>query len=200
MTKTKKAEDLLNRLVDAAEDILRDNGLKALTARTVTTRAGCALGSLYTVVEDMEVLLMRLNSRTLARLGDVLRTSAPDETATTEAKLQALATAYIDFAEANRNLWLVLFEHRLEDTRAVPDWHKQDQAVLIEKISGLLSEMLQDMPADAVVLRSRTIFAAVHGVVLMSLQEKFVGVPREHLRTEVASLVATLVRGSLGSE
>ena len=37
-------------------------------------------------------------------------------------------------------------------------------------------------------------------VVLMSLQEKFVGVPREHLRTEVASLVATLVRGSLGSE
>ncbi|MEZ5751480.1 MAG: TetR/AcrR family transcriptional regulator [Paracoccaceae bacterium] len=194
-TETKRVE-LKERLIDAAESELRDKGLKGLKAREVTALAGCALGALYNAVEDLDMLVLHVNSRTLARLGAALGESAPGEAASDEAQLQALAAAYIVFATENRNLWLALFEHRLPEGREVPEWHRQDHAVLIEQIIGPLKRMRPDLSDEALLLRARTTFAAVHGVVLMSLQGKFVGVPRDDLETEVASLVGTMVRGS----
>lgn len=194
-TETKRVE-LKERLIGAAESELRDKGLKGLKAREVTALAGCALGALYNAVEDLDMLVLHVNSRTLARLGAALGESAPGEAASDEARLQALAAAYIVFATENRNLWLALFEHRLPEGREVPEWHRQDHAVLIEQIIGPLKRMRPDLSDEALLLRARTTFAAVHGVVLMSLQGKFVGVPRDDLETEVASLVGTMVRGS----
>ena len=86
--------DLRKRLIDTAEAQIAEHGLKALTARDVTTQAGCALGALYNAFEDLDRLILHVNSRTLARLGTSLAASYPTDTGPKQA-LAALAQVYV---------------------------------------------------------------------------------------------------------
>lgn len=192
-TKDRKT-DLRTRLIDAAEAEIVEKGLMGLKARDVTSRAGCALGALYNAVSDLDELVLRVNSRTLARLGAAL---APASTAgSPDAVTLALADAYAVFALENRRLWSALFEHRLPEGVAIPDWHRAEHEVLIARIGAPLERLRPDLPAEAIRLRVRTLFGAVHGVVHLALQGRLVGVPEPWLRQEVAALVGALVIGA----
>lgn len=190
---TKRAE-LRERLIDAAENELQNKGLSGLKARDVTARAGCALGALYNAVEDLDMLVLEVNARTLAKLGAALKAALPGPDATATNSLQALASAYIDFAIENRRLWLTLFEHRLPEGRAVPERHRQSHSILIDGIAAPLAQLRPDLSPKDLALRARTVFAAVHGVVHLSLQGQFVGVPLPDLKSEVRALVEIMAR------
>ena len=191
---TDRRSDLRTRLIVAAEAEIAEKGLLGLKARDVTQRAGCALGAIYNAVADLDELIMRVNSRTLERLGASL---APASGAgNPEAVTLALADAYAVFALENRRLWSALFEHRLPEGVAMPDWHRQEHEVLIARIGAPLQSLRPDLPEADIRLRVRTLFGAVHGVVHLALQGRLVGVPEPLLRQEVAALVGALVAGA----
>lgn len=189
---TARKPDLKTRLVEAAEREIAEKGLAGLKAREVAARAGCALGAIYTVFDDLDALVLQVNSRTLARLGEALQ---PPEGGPETVTL-ALADAYARFALANRRLWSALFEHRLPEGVEMPAWHRQEHEVLIARIGAPLAKLRPDLPEAALRLRVRTLFGAVHGVVHLSLQGRLVGLPEPALRAEVAALVSALVAGA----
>jgi AcrR family transcriptional regulator len=191
---TDRKVDLRTRLIDAAETEIAEKGLAGLKARDVTQRAGCALGALYNAVADLDELVLRVNSRTLARLGAALAPAS--QARTPEAVTLDLADAYAVFALTNRRLWSALFEHRLPEGVAMPDWHRQEHEVLITRIGAPLSALRPDLSADVLRLRVRTLFGAVHGVVHLALQGRLVGLPEASLRHEIAALVTALVIGA----
>jgi AcrR family transcriptional regulator len=186
-------EELKKRLIDAAEARIAVSGLEGLKARDVTADAGCAVGGLYTVFEDLDRLVLQVNSRTLERLGAVLQASAqgrgPKET------LAALAQVYVGFAVQNFRLWSALFTHRLPDGVEVPESHRAEHAVLIAQIIAPLSQLRPDLAGEALQQRARTVFAAVHGVVMLGLTARFVATPPEAIPGEVAALVDAMTRG-----
>lgn len=193
-TRDSKREDLRQRLIDAAEAQIAQKGLRGLKARDVTATAGCALGALYNSVEDLDQLVLLVNSRTLSRLGEALRAAVPEDAPPAQ-KMQALAQGYVDFAVTNTRLWSAIFFHRLPDGVDVPEWHKQEHAVLIEQLIEPLSRMRPDLGPDALRLRAQTLFASVHGVVQLSFHGRFVGTPPEFLSSEVHGLVEAMTRG-----
>ncbi len=188
--------DLKKRLIEAAEAQMAEKGLSGLKAREVTTQAGCALGALYNAFEDLDMLILHVNARTLERLGVALKAAVPEGERPAEEVMQALAAGYVDFACANEALWLALFQHRLPEGREMPVWHRETHAVLIDILLEPLARLRPDMDRATLLLRARTTFAAAHGVVLLSLQGQFVGVPPEHLRDEMRGLVAAMTRGA----
>lgn len=196
MTSKREAnrEDLRNRLIDAAESQIAANGLRGLKAREVTAEAGCALGALYNAVEDLDQLVMLVNSRTLVSLGDALRDATPDGAGPAEI-MQALGQAYAEFAVNNPRLWSALFFHRLPEGVEIPEWHTKEHAALIEQLVAPVSQLLPDLSPEALRLRAGTLFSAVHGVVQLSLHGRFVGTPPNVLVSEVRALIETLGRG-----
>lgn len=190
-----KREDLRNRLIKAAEAQIAEQGLKGLKARDVTSAAGCSLGALYNAVEDLDRLVILVNSRTLTRLGEALRQAVPQD-ASPAGTMQALALAYAEFAINNMRLWSAIFAHRLPEGVDIPDWHKVEHAVLIEQIIQPLSVMRPDLNGEMLRLRAQTMFAAVHGVVQLSFHGRHVGTPAEFLKSEVVALVDALTRGT----
>jgi AcrR family transcriptional regulator len=191
---TARKADLRTRLILAAEAEIAERGLLGLKARDVTQRAGCALGAIYNAVADLDELVMRVNSRTLDRLGAAL---APASGAgSPEAVTLALADAYAVFALENRRLWSALFEHRLPEGVDMPEWHRAEHEVLIARIGAPLRGLRPDLPEEEIRLRVRTLFGAVHGVVHLALQGRLVGVPEPLLRQELAALVSALVAGA----
>jgi AcrR family transcriptional regulator len=195
--KTRREEqrdDLKKRLVDAAEARIAAGGLSGLKARDVTADAGCALGALYNVVEDLDRLILLVNSRTLARLGATLAAAVPQGAASKEA-MAALAQAYLRFALENQRLWSALFHHRLPDGVEPPEWHIAEHGVLIAQIIAPLSQLRPDLTPEMLQQRAKTVFAAVHGVVHLALSGRYIGTPREALPGEVAALVDAMTRG-----
>ena len=107
----------------------------------------------------------------------------------------ALARGYVGFALGQQRLWLALFTHRLPEGYEVPDWHVAQHAVLIAQIIRPLSQLRPDLGSEALTLRAKTVFAAVHGVVHLALTARFVGTPVVRLGAEVDALVTAMKRG-----
>lgn len=190
-----KREDLKARLIEAARARIEAGGLLALRARDVTQDAGCALGGLYTVFEDLHDLVFHVNSRTLAALEksldlETLRALPPAD------RLRHLARGYLRFALENRNLWQALFEHRLPEGRDVPQWHLDEHLFLIGHIAEPLREVEPEMSEEQRAIRARTLFGAVHGVISISLEGRFVGLPVESLEQELDDFVRTIAAGA----
>ena len=187
-----KREDLKARLLDAARNRIAADGLANLRARDVTRDAGCALGGLYTVFADLDELIIHVNSSTLAGLEQSLRDTAgavegPADT------LRHLARGYLAFAVANRNLWRALFEHQRQ---ATPEWHLAEHLFLIGLIAEPLRQLQPDLGDEARSIRARTLFGAVHGIISISLEGRFVGLPLDILEQEIDAFVMLIARGA----
>lgn len=188
MTNSKR-EILKKKILNAAEKRIEAQGLAALRARDVTKDAGCALGSLYNAFEDLDLLVLAVNSRTLARLHTSLQTARATQE-TPKAKLLALALAYLDFGTENPNLWAALFDHQMPPGVPVPEWHLEEHAALIALIIGPLSQLNPNLDDDTLASRARTVFSAVHGIVKLSLEGRFVALDPESVRAELSAFVS----------
>ena len=177
----------LEALLTAAEARVRRDGVASLKARDLAADIGVALGGLYNIVADMDDLMLRVNSRTLARLGAAAAEAADGLPMTTRAealnRLATVARTYLGFARSDPRLWRMLFETHVAS--ALPAWANEDQLRLFRHIAEPLSVTMPDLPPDALTVRARTLFAAVHGVVTLGLEERLVAVPLDRLESEI---------------
>ena len=189
-----KKQELKENLLQAARNRIKDNGLASLRARDITTDAGCALGGLYTAYDDIDNLVLHVNSITLNALGAELIAVATSEKDPVK-RLIAFASGYLKFACDNHNLWSALFDHRMPDGVNVPEWHLMEHAVLFEQIAMPLAELNPKLDTEELTTLSRSMFAAVHGIVSISLQDRFIAVPRTQLDKQLTQFVEFLIKG-----
>ncbi len=171
-------EDLRKRLVEIAERTIHNDGISGLRARDLAREAGCALGAIYNVFADLNQLVLAVNGRTFLRLGAEVRNAVaacPAENA--EDQLVAMALAYRMFAIENRNAWLALFDLRLSSDDDVPDWYWQEMGALFEIIAAPLRRLHPETSPEDLDLLVRTLFSAVHGIVLLGVEKRISGVP-----------------------
>lgn len=189
-----KRDDLRQRLVAATLELIDAAGLPALKARDITAKAGCALGGLYTAFVDLDALIIAANSQTLRAIDAALGEATAGET-DPPTLLRKLAAAYLGFARDHMRRWRALFLHAIPEGHAVPDWHVADQARLLDHIVAPLRKIAPAMSENQRRIRARTLFAAVHGIVSISLEERFVGIPNATLAEELDRFVGLLLAG-----
>src|SRR5215472_10288240 len=159
-------------LILAAERAIADKGLPGLKTRDLAREIGVANGAVYNLVEDVDELILRVGSRTLARLDMALSAAEQDEPAGAANRLVRIATAYCDFAADNLELWRALFEHRMPQGRPVPDWAISDQMDLFRHIHAPLAKLMPKHSAEQLSVIARSMFSAVHGMVALGLEQK----------------------------
>ena len=183
----------LEDLIAAAEKAIAAKGLSGLKSRELAARIGVANCAVFNLVDDMDELILRVGSRTLARLDAALSAvegrSPPAET------LVRIAVAYCDFAAENLELWRALFEHRMAPEKPVPDWAVEEQMTLFRHIYHPLAKLFPKWSTDELGITARSLFAAVHGMVSLGLEQKLIAVPVAALRDEIATIVKATIKG-----
>jgi AcrR family transcriptional regulator len=199
MTVADRRQLLREALIDAAEETITADGLAGLRARDLAKQVGCALGAIYNVFADLDDLILAVNARTLAalehqltRAGGAEGDSERDRAVT---HLVALARAYTDFAAASPRRWRAVFEHRLPRGREVPEWFVGEQARLFDYVNAPLKVLCPGLAPAERALLARSLFSAVHGVVLLGLEEKLQAMPLDVLREQVKAIVSATARG-----
>ena len=182
-------------LILAAEESIAKGGLAGLKTRDLAQRIGVANGAVYNLVEDVDELILRVGSRTLARLDAALTAAESDgETAPVDV-LVRIAVAYCDFAAENLELWRALFEHRMARGKPIPDWAVEEQMNLFRHIYHPLATLFPKRSAAELGVTARSLFSAVHGMVALGLEQKLIAVPVDALRQEIAIIVRAMVSG-----
>jgi AcrR family transcriptional regulator len=202
MTKTaERRQRLKNALISAAERTIETHGLGGLKARALAYKVGGAVGAIYNVVTDLDDLVVAVNSRTLAALDRELAAAEQTSDAAKRAdpvdRLVRLGTAYLAFAAAHRVRWRALFEHRLPKGRRMPDRYLEEQRRLFQYVEEPLGELQPHLSAERRALVARSLFSAVHGMVILGLEEKLQTVPAETLREQVTFIVSAIGHGML---
>jgi AcrR family transcriptional regulator len=186
---------LREALIEAAERAIAAKGLSGLRTRELADEIGIANGGVYNLVEDLDELILRVGSRTLARLDASLSLAEISGPATPRETLVRIAVAYCDFAGENLELWRALFEHRMQPGKPVPDWAISEQMDLFRHIYRPLAVLFPQRSAARLGVTARSLFSAVHGMVALGLEQKLIAVPINALRTEIATLVRAMIDG-----
>ncbi len=202
MTAADRKIVLREALIAAAERAVATQGIAGIKARSLAREVGCAVGAIYTVFADLDELALAVNARTLAALEAELATAVRrrrgpaavrGEHATE--RLLELALAYLGFAAANKQRWRALFEFRLPEEKTLPAWFVEDRSRLFGYIEEALQDLLPAMPAEECAALARSLFAAVHGIVVLGLEERLGVVSLEDLRAQTNLVVRALARG-----
>lgn len=189
MRTTERREQLKERLVEAAERTVAARGLAALRARDLAQEVGCALGAIYTVFPDLDALVIAVNSRPAAT------PSSPAGEERAAQDLVDLALRYLDFAAAYPLRWRALFEHRMPEGQAVPEFHLAEQMRLFTYVEEPLRALRPGLKARDRGLLARSLFSAVHGIVGLGLEEKLAPMPKATLKRQLALVVGAAARG-----
>lgn len=181
---------LLKLALDEGEGLLREVGLSGFSARGVAARMGYTVGTLYHLFGNLDGFFIQLNARTLDVWYEYMCQSVEKAKLTKEHAILALAQSYLLFAQNNQHVWLTLFEHRLPEGEDIPAWM---QAKMQRFFDLLENELRNYMPADDVPQRARLLWSGIHGVVMLSLQNKLDVAgdqsPEEMCQTMVAALL-----------
>jgi len=190
-----RREKLRQNLIEAAERAIAERGLAGLKTRELAQEIGCANGAVYNLVADVDDLILRVGSRTLARLDAALNAVETAGAASPRETLVGLAIAYCDFAADNIELWRALFEHRMAPGKPLPDWSIDQQMDLFRHVYRPLAVLLPGRSAADLSVTARGLFSSVHGMVALGLEQKLVAVPIEVLRQQIAIIVRATISG-----
>src|SRR5436189_351993 len=136
-------------LVAAAEKAIAAKGLAGLKSRELAARIGVANGAVFNLVTDMDELILRVGSRTLARLDAALSAAEASGAPSPAETLVRIAVAYCDFAAENLELSRALFEPRMAPEKAIPEWAVEELINQFRHVDHSLAQCLPNVSNDA---------------------------------------------------
>lgn len=180
-------------LIDIAYRKIGQDGLSSVTARYLSSEAGCALGAIYNMFEDMNQLFMQVNMRSFEKLArgvalslEELSDPSPHE------QLNALAQTYLEYALANQPHWLALFDINMNVESNVPKIYQDSLASLLALIATPMADVFPNKSEAEVKLITQTVFSSIHGIVLLGVQKRLSAVPADSLREMIRFLIYEL--------
>ena len=152
-------------VVDAAVELVDEQGWPALTLAAVAIRTGVAAPSLYKHVRSLEALQQKVSARATAELAQTLTRSVAGRSG--EEALRCLADAYRDYALAHPG--------RYPLTQRVPDPGDPDHVAAGEQAVQAVFAALRGygLEGDEAIHATRAARSALHGFVSLEIDGGF---------------------------
>jgi AcrR family transcriptional regulator len=153
-------EGLRALIVDAASRHMADVGLSRFSSRQVAKDIGYSVGTIYNVFENLDRLLIAVNTRTFVTWADDVQTAlaARDEDA-----IETLVMSYFAFARTNRNLWRAVYAHGIPEGMELDASDHETRGRLTSLIGERISMLLPGRDRDSLASLTRSMIAIVHG-------------------------------------
>ena len=155
-------------LIEAGSDSLAERGFARFSAREAARRAGYTVGTIYNVFGSLDAFLLAINTRTFSRWTASLETAlarcGPDDD-----RIAILVHAYFDFAEANENSWMAIYDHRRPAALELNPEEVEERRRLTSIVDREVARAL-GRPVSAETMRlTRSLIATVHGHCVLKL-------------------------------
>ena len=153
-----------DQILTEARSLLEEHGPEGLTMRALARRLGVSAPSLYFHVESREDLTRLLAAEGLTRFGAVQRSAGAEGSARDRAR--GLARSYIAFAEAERQLFTLIFGPCSEEA-------KVDNLPGEEASVPLLQLAMELVGPERALFFAEGLWSLVHGYTVLRLAAQF---------------------------
>ncbi|GMQ45850.1 TetR/AcrR family transcriptional regulator [Vibrio sp. 10N] len=164
-------EELIDLTLTTVRDYLTENSYHSLSLRKIATLIGYVPSTLVNIFGSYNLLLLHAVARTVDELSEESR-KAVEQTDDAEQALYAMAICYHDFAKKYPYRWQLIFEHNMNGDQ-LPEWQSQRIDGMTGMLEHLLSAYRPEKSAADVMQASRVLWAGVHGITLLSVDDKF---------------------------
>lgn len=180
------------KALEVAEAIIAERGFAALNARELALGVGCSVGSLYNMYGSLDRLIRIVNTRTLDRLYDAMKTAVAKRDGP-EDQMAALACAYVEFAAKQPLLWRAVFDHQMPEGNPKLEWYGDSIERMAILAVTILSPLFKPDQLWAARHVATILWSGVHGVCALAQADNLPYVTQEDPKV----LAEDLVRGYL---
>lgn len=164
-------EEIREMALKAARSLVEKKGYQGLTARKVAKEIGYTVGTLYLVFENLDDLIVALNTETVTELRLELETSGR-ACKTERERIPALAKTYIDYALQYPHRWRLAFEHRLPEGRPPPQAVTNQTDALFAMVADYLGVYSGGRSEEEIAEIATALWSGIHGVCILALTDK----------------------------
>ncbi|MDQ6988846.1 MAG: TetR/AcrR family transcriptional regulator [Mariprofundaceae bacterium] len=164
-------EEIREAAIQAAQLCIQQDGIQGINARHIAQDIGYAVGTLYQLFKNMDLLILAVNLRTLKALEQHVL-AACNSTLSAQENMQQMALAYVDFALHNTPSWQAVFAHQLKDEQDMPQAYQEQRLRLFTLVEQQFKAAFPDMDAQQVSLETRALWAGIHGICSLTLSHK----------------------------
>lgn len=185
--------EIKEMVIQAAETIIREDGLSKLKVRSIAMEIGYTVGSIYMVFESMGDLILHLKARTLEDIA-LLMEQVPSHLPA-EMCLVNLSKAYLNFAKLHFNRWQLLFDREHTGDVVLPEAYKQKVMQLFVPVQLQFQRLAPNATTEQIQQAAHALWGGVHGICWLSLGGSMDVVGADDVETTVVLLVEQFVRG-----
>src|SRR5271155_722630 len=161
--------DLRTAVLAAAEKILENEGVDALTLRAVARAVGVSHTAPKNHFGDLEGLLSELAAVGYRRYGEALRCAMDAAGTESRVRMRAMGRAYVGFARAHPGLFLLMFRsERLDMTRPALREAIEDARGALRNAAASIASV-KPLPPLQLAARATASWALVHGFAMLLL-------------------------------
>lgn len=176
-------------ILQAAEMLVAEEGMEALTVRKVALNIGYTVGSIYMVFTNMNDLIMQVKGRILEQLTEQLNAVDVDDA---QSQLRQQVATYFAFASQHYNGWQSVFVS-VED-KPMPAWYVEKIDAMLLPLQSSCKRLFPRQSDDQLRLSVRTLLGSVHGLCLLWLNGSFVSQDNETVRRSLDLMVDHFIR------
>ncbi len=135
-------EELRNMALDAALQIVRDDGFQSLSARRVAKIIGYTPGTIYLMFKNFDDLVQEMNAQTLDRLFDTLVELNQD--LDTGRRLRNLAAGFLSFTADHAQEWDAVISYPFSANHQWAEYYTDK----VEHLLGLMRQSVEELYSD----------------------------------------------------
>ena len=201
------------RLIRVTLDLMDHGGLEAVKARPIANRVGVSVGTVYNLFGSIDGLVQEANAHVLedfatyalasireadAARDIIIAEGRMDPVAALQDRLLTMASAYVDYVEANESRWgAMLSYNRNRAVGIISDNYSTLQDSLFGWIADTLKPTRFGADPDTRFTAARMLWSAVHGIVLLNYLGQASDETRSHTWRQIEMLVSSFVRGAV---
>lgn len=155
-------EELRSLALQAAEKLIVEDGIRALTTRRVATEIGYAPGTIYNIFKDVDDLIAQVNQRTLTRLNEALEKITISDNAMDNAR--SILTAYMTFQRTNERLWEANVAHSMRQDIRQPEAYEAELARAFNLVARALAPDEGEAVSGESQIAVRVLWASLNGI------------------------------------
>jgi AcrR family transcriptional regulator len=196
---THSPEELRHSILVAAKGIIEREGLVGLSAREIARSIGYSPGTLYNIFENLDDILLTLQTQLVGDLVEVMNSVVERAGATLDPPktIDALARVYLEYALENRRMWNLLFTHYLPDGMSAPQALHDNINAVGSIVANLLAPLLPGATRQELEIAARALWAGVHGITAIAVTDKGPTMTSATAHVFVKQLTSTYTRGLL---
>lgn len=187
-------EELRALALEAARDIVKDEGIQKLSARAVAGQIGYSAGTLYLIFHNLDDLISALNTQTVADLRariEAVARATPDP----RERIHAIALEYLFDSIKEPELFRLAFEHTAGPGAPVPESIAAETGAIVEVAVNTIGELLPAAEPDERTLLAAVLWSGVHGVCHLGLTNKLVIVGQLSVQAVLERQVEVFLNG-----